>query len=859
MVHFSGDHANAVNLAGLYIQREDPDSHGSPKEIIPLSLARTGDRFACRQAITSTSSFAGVHLHSGIQREKSRGIVSFEKLGKALRFLRRARYETEDQLRAVARRREELRVLSDGQLRNAAARLRENAAAPNVMETFALAAVAAERVLGLCLFDVQILGALALQRGDIAEMQTGEGKTLAAVPAITWFALQGRGVHVLTANDYLARRDAAWMGRIYDWFGLSVAHISQDMSASQRRAAYASDITYATANEVGFDFLRDGLARNETELVQRAFGYAVIDEADSILLDEARIPLVVAGGLPEDSAACHIDSIVARLSPHVHYSLDENARNVRLTDAGIQCVEEALGCGNLFDERNLAVLTAAQDALHAHALLRRDVDYVVKGGLIELVDEFKGRIAQNRRWPAGLHSAVEAKERLQLKTQGRVLGSITVRSLVRMYELVCGMTGTAATQADEFWREYRLPVTTIPTNRPMIREDLPDIVFADKESRRRAVVEEIRRVHASGRPILVGTANVAESEALSRELELAGIRHSVLNARNDEAEAEVIAQAGVIGAVTVSTNMAGRGTDILPGGNPPRDRERVLEAGGLYVIGTIRHEARRIDHQLRGRTGRQGDPGTSRFFVSMEDDLLVRFGIEKNPDIESVQRTAESQNFEIRASLWKYDCAVEFHRREMHELRREVLLSPEWSVSSFIDDPAVYRKLVEAAGERAVETAGREMALAIIDDVWSDYLANVAELRGSVIWTSWAIGDPVRQMLAGGAEFAEPLQKFLKGELKIYEDFQRWVEEGIAEAFATASVRDGLIEFQGAERLERGATWTYVTTDQPFGTFTERVIQGFRAKFPKKKIGERVKQTMSFLSMIFVDLAEAAG
>jgi preprotein translocase subunit SecA len=772
----------------------------------------------------------------GGRGKNSRGIVAFERLAKVLRLLGLVRHETEDQLRAIVRRREELRLLNDLDLRAVATQLRDKAPAPNIVETFAIAAVAAERELGLRLFEVQILGALALQRGEIAEMQTGEGKTLAAVPAIVWFALQGRGVHVLTANDYLAGRDAAWMGGIYRWFGLSVAHISQGMSASERRAAYGSDITYATANEVGFDFLRDGLVRHESELVQRAYGFAVIDEADSILIDEARIPLVIAGGLPEDSAiACRVDAIVSGLRRHVHYSLDDNARNVRLTDAGIQRVEEALGCGSLFDSENLAVHTAAQDALHAHALLHRDVDYVVKGGAIELVDEFKGRIAENRRWPAGLHSAVEAKERLGLKTQGRVLGSITVRSLIGMYEQVCGMTGTAATQAEEFWREYRLPVTTIPTNSPMIREDLPDVVFADKIARRHAVVEEIRHVHTSGRPILVGTASVEESEALSRDLAAAGVPHSVLNARNDEAEAEIIAQAGALGAVTVSTNMAGRGTDILSGGNPPQDREKVLGLGGLYVIGTTRHEARRIDHQLRGRAGRQGDPGSSRFFVSLEDDLLVRFGIGKNPDIESVQRTAESQNLEIRRTLWKYDAAVEFHRREMHEMRREVLLSPEWRASSFAEDPAVYGSLMEAAGERAVEAAGRELALAIIDDVWSDYLANVAELRGSVIWTSWAVGDPVRQMLAGGPEFAEPLQKFLKGELKIYEDFQRCVAEGIAQALANARVRDGVVEFEGAEKLERGATWTYVTTDQPFGTFTERIVQGLRAKLSKKQ------------------------
>src|ERR1700691_5456345 len=587
-----------------------------------------------------------------------------------LRFFGFRDREFEDKLRAIAQRRQRLFELTDDQLKSAARVMPSEA---DIVETFALTAVIAERVLGLHMFDAQIQSALALQRGHIAEMQTGEGKTLAAVPAVIWYARQGRGTHVLTANDYLARRDTMWMRGIYDWFGLSVAHISQSMPPEQRRAAYLCDVTYATANEIGFDFLRDGLARSTEELVQRPFAFAVIDEADSILIDEARIPLVIAGGVPEDSAfAYRVDSVVAELHPYRHYSLDEFARNVQLTDAGIRRVEAALGCGSLFDEHNLGVLTAVQDALHAHALLRRNVDYVVKLDAIEMVDEFKGRIAQNRRWPAGLQSAVEAKERVRLKTQGRILGSITVQSLVRMYERICGMTGTAATQAGEFWKVYKLPVTVIPTNQPVIRQDLPDIVYADKEARNRAVAEEIQKVHQTGRPILVGTASVEESEALSRRLQSAGIEHSVLNARNDEAEAEIIAQAGAMGAVTVSTNMAGRGTDILLGGNPPLDREKVVDRGGLYVLGTTRHEARRIDNQLRGRAGRQGDPGASRFFISLDDDLLVRFGIAENPDIESVQRTAESQNLEMRETLWKYDSAVENHRLEVQGLRREI-------------------------------------------------------------------------------------------------------------------------------------------------------------------------------------------
>jgi preprotein translocase subunit SecA len=506
------------------------------------------------------------------------------------------------------------------------------------------------------------------------------------------------------------------------------------------------------------------------EIVQRPFAFAVIDEADSILIDEARIPLVIAGGTPDDPAlAYRIDSVVIHLRPYSHYYVDEFARNVQLTDSGIFHVEKALGCGSLFDEGNLRILTAVQDALHAHALLKRDVDYVVKDGAVELVDEFKGRIAQNRRWPAGLQSAIEAREHVALKTQGRILGSITVQSLAGMYERICGMTGTAATQADEFWKVYKLPVTVIPTNRPMIRQDLPDILYADKQAKNRALEEEIRSVHETGRPILVGTASVEDSESLSRRLQTAGIPHSVLNARNDEVEAQIIARAGILGAVTISTNMAGRGTDIVLG-------EKVAELGGLYVIGTTRHEARRIDNQLRGRAGRQGDPGSSRFFISLEDELLVRFGVAGNPDIESVQRTAESQNLEIRETLWKYESVIEYHRQEVHALRREMLLS------------------------------GRSIELAVIDDLWADYLANIAELRGGIHWVSW-----------GGRD---PLHSFLTGAQEIYADFKARLDDEIADA----------MENPNKERFERSATWTYLTTDQPFGTLGERIAKAMRAR-----------------------------
>ncbi|HEX4164743.1 MAG TPA: hypothetical protein VHZ55_04655 [Bryobacteraceae bacterium] len=733
-------------------------------------------------------------------------------LTKVMQWLKLGDRETEQQIAAIQRRRDELSALDEEQLKAVKA--------GDVVDTFALTAGVAQRLLGLRLFDVQLLGALALQRGEIAEMQTGEGKTLAAVPAIVWRALSKRGVHVLTANDYLARRDAAWMGEIYRWFGLTVDYLSQDMTAERRRLAYAADVTYATANEVGFDYLRDGVARSPEELVQRPFAFAVIDEADSILIDEARIPLVIAGGVADDpTLAYRIDALVLELRGGIHFVVERFSRNVQLTDAGIGYVESSLGCGSLFEPANLRTLTAVQDALHAHVLLKRNVDYVVKNGAVELVDEFKGRIATDRRWPAGLHSAIEAKERVALKTQGRILGSITVQTLVGMYEQICGMTGTAATQADEFRKVYRLPVRVIPTNRPVIREDLPDILYADRAARDRAVVEEIGKIHATGRPVLVGTASVADSERLSHRLQIAGVAHFVLNARNDANEAEIVAQAGALGAVTISTNMAGRGTDILLGGNPPQDREKVVALGGLYVMGTTRHEARRIDHQLRGRAGRQGDPGTSRFFLSLEDDLLVRFGIAENPDVESVQRTAESQNLEMRELLWRYESLVEYHRREVAARRREVLLSPSWSIGSVLS-AELYQEWRDTAGEQAIESGGRRLTLALLDDLWADYLANVAELKGGAHWVSW-----------GGRD---PLFEFLQGVREIYADFERRLNEEMAAAFRTAELRDGEIRFAEEERFERGATWTYLTTDQPFGTLGERAMRGLRRKFLRR-------------------------
>jgi preprotein translocase subunit SecA len=618
--------------------------------------------------------------------------------------------EPESLVPLINDRRAELSALSDAELKAIDWR------AMDLPDVIALTSLAAERVLGLKMFDVQLQGALALIAGKIVEMQTGEGKTLAAAPAVVWYAREGTGVHVMTVNDYLARRDAQWMGGVYEFLGLSVGHLQQGMDVEERRRAYACDITYATANEIGFDHLRDGLALYPREQVHRPFGAAVIDEADSILIDEARIPLVIAGGeTGEAPLADRVDRVARFFRRGRHFTLDEYARNVALTDAGIHAIETSFGCGNLFTERNLALLTAVQDSLHAHALLRRDVDYLVKDGAIESVDEFKGRIAENRRWPAGLHAAIEAKEGLALKTQGRILGSITLQNLISLYPLVCGMTGTAATQADEFRLVYGLEVEVIPTNRPMIRADRPDRVYARKSDKERAVLEEIRRLHASGSPVLVGTRSVEESERLSGRLP--DIPHQVLNARHEEQEAGMIAHAGQRGAVTISTNMAGRGTDIQLGPG-------VAELGGLHVIGTNRHESRRIDNQLRGRAGRQGDPGRSEFFVSLQDELLLKYGAE-NPDIENVQRIAEGQNLEIRRFLHKYESVAEGQRQKIQQ-RRQGILTGETPVSSELE---------------------RLVSLRTIDDLWADYLATITDLREGVQWLSWGGRDPLHEYL----------------------------------------------------------------------------------------------------------------
>ena len=670
----------------------------------------------------------------------------------------------------VGRKREELARLDDEELK------KRSRQAASLTEVIAAAVVVSSRVLGLDMFDVQVQAAVALAQGQIVEMATGEGKTLAAVPAISWFARGGAGVHVLTANDYLASRDASWMGGIYDWMGLSVASVQRTMTAGERRAAYRADVTYATASEVGFDYLRDGLALHAAELVHRPFASVVIDEVDSILIDEARIPLVIAGGASESVAlAAGADKLVRTFVEGIDFSIEESRRSVQLAPEGAAKAEAAFQCGNLYEAGQQPLLTAIHDALHAHVLLARDVDYLVSDDAVWSVDELKGRIVADRRWPAGLQTALEFKERVRPKQQGRILGSISIEHLVALYPRVCGMTGTAVTQASEFREMYGLEVVRIPTRLPVARIDHPDQVLPTRHAKDAAIVNEIAMVHATGRPVLVGTASVEESERLSGRLGF--VPHHVLNARNEAAEAGIISRAGEPGAVTISTNMAGRGVDIRLG-------EGVAALGGLHVIGTNRHDSRRIDDQLRGRAGRQGDPGSSRFFVSPGDPLIAAAaGVGERLTADQAQRRAEGRNLDIRIFLRKYESILEAQRLAVRH-RREAVLTGSAPVTSEFE---------------------RLVTLATFDDLWSDYLDAVRELRSGTIWTS-----------LGGRN---PLNVFLSEVHGMFEEFERTIPREVAVRLASGA-GDSLAT------LGRGATWTYLTTDEPFGSMTSRILKG---------------------------------
>ena len=589
-------------------------------------------------------------------------------------------------------------------------------------EVFALVREASTRVLGMRHYDVQLLGAMALHNGKIAEMKTGEGKTLVATLAVILNSLEGKGVHVVTVNDYLAKRDAEWMGRLYNFLGLSVGVIVAGLSDEQRKEAYGADITYGTNNEFGFDYLRDNMKFYAEQLVQRGHHNAIVDEVDSILIDEARTPLIISGASDESTDLYQkVDEVVRTLEKEKHYTVDEKGKTASLTDEGVLYVEEQLGIENLYDTANITAQHHVLQSLKAHTVFRRDVDYIVKDDQVVIVDEFTGRLMAGRRFSDGLHQALEAKEHVTVAAENQTLASITFQNYFRMYDKLSGMTGTADTEAVEFAQIYGLEVSTIPPNRPMVRKDMPDLIYRTRREKMQAIIQAIKELHATGQPVLVGTISIETSELISQLLKREGVPHSVLNAKHHAQEAEIVAQAGQAGKVTIATNMAGRGTDIKLG-------EGVVELGGLHILGTERHESRRIDNQLRGRSGRQGDPGSSRFYLSLEDDLMRLFGsdrlsglmqklgmqegepIENNMvsrAIENAQKRVEGHHFEIRKTLLDYDNVMNQQRTVIYSLRRDLMQEPDLEpilneyLSDLLDD--MYAGLEVSKAARDIE------------------------------------------------------------------------------------------------------------------------------------------------------------
>lgn len=718
-----------------------------------------------------------------------------------------------------------LENLEDRQLQDMSRQLRRRAEAGEALsellvEAFALVREASRRILGMRPYDEQLLAGIVMHLGALAEMQTGEGKTLAAVLPVYLNALTGKGAHVLTFNDYLAGRDAEWMGPVYRFLGLSVGHVREGMSITERQRAYAADITYLTAREAGFDYLKSFLCRDAAELVQRPFHFALVDEADSLLIDEARIPMVIAGERerPEFDPG-QMTRFVRALEAGEDYDIDEYARNVYLTDRGITRVEKEMKCGNLYLEKNLGLQVDLNNALHAEVLLKRDVDYIVRNGRVELVDEFTGRVAEKRHWPHGLQEAVEAKEGLKSEERGRILASVTMQNFIRLYPKVCGMTGTAQPAADEMLEFYRIPVVVIPTHLPCIRTDHPDVLFTHREAKMEAVVREVLEARKIGRPVLIGTCSVEESEELAGRLKDSSIECQVLNARNDELEAHIIARAGAPGAVTVSTNMAGRGTDIRLGGEKEEERERVVALGGLYVIGTNRHESRRIDDQLRGRAGRQGDPGCSRFFISLEDSLLKKYRIQeiippalypkpqKEPlqntvilkRINHAQRIIEGQNFDIRRTLTKYAHIVEQQRQAVFKWREEILqdrVLPGILPARLAGRCAALYPLV---GEQALRLAEKQVTLYHINACWSDYLDYISYVKESIYLVN--LGGKV------------PVDEFNRTAIQCFDKLMKTIEDETTGTLSKIRITREGADLESVGLKVPSATWTYLIND----------------------------------------------
>lgn len=610
----------------------------------------------------------------------------------------------------------ETQALTDDQLKNMTSvfkeRLESGQTLDNIMPAaFAVAREASRRVLGMRQYPVQLMGGIVLHQGKIAEMKTGEGKTLVGVAPVYLNALTGKGVHVVTVNDYLAKRDKELMEPVYNFLGLTVGVILHDQEHEERKAQYNCDITYGTNNEFGFDYLKDNMVKDKEEMVQRELNFAIVDEVDSILIDEARTPLIISGQIHQDEAPFRLANVFIKMLLESDYTYDEKDKTISLTESGIKKAEIFYKTDNLMDIENIEIYHHINQALRADVLMHRDVDYVVRDGKVEIVDEFTGRVMEGRRFSEGLHQALEAKEHLEIQKESKTLATITYQNYFRMYDKLSGMTGTAKTEEAEFESIYKMSVVQIPTNKPVIRKELDDKLFKGEVTKFKAITLDIEEIHKTGQPILVGTASVEKSEALSYLLTLRGLKHEVLNAKNHEKEAEIIAKAGKLNAITIATNMAGRGTDIALGAGDKEEEEKVKALGGLYVIGTEKHENRRIDNQLRGRAGRQGDPGVCRFYISLEDDLMRLFSSAKvrkigetmedneilehkvlTSGIEKAQINLESKNFAIRKDVLKYDDVINKQRNIIYTDRRKILLGEDISktIENMINDTIQY-------------------------------------------------------------------------------------------------------------------------------------------------------------------------
>ncbi|MET7280216.1 accessory Sec system translocase SecA2 [Kribbella sp. NPDC005582] len=781
----------------------------------------------------------------------------------------------------VAEAEESVQALTDEELTEAVADLRTTGGLheDEQIEFLALARDAARRTLGERAFDGQIVGALAMLQGRVVEMATGEGKTLAGAFAAAGYAVGGRRVHVLAVNDYLARRDSEWMGPVYELLGVTVSHVGQASTPEERRTAYQAEVCYVPVSEVGFDVLRDRLVNDVSERVTAEPDVALVDEADSVLIDEARVPLVLAGATRTEELDDDIVQIVRTLRAGVDYEIDGDGRTVALTDAGTDKVEKLLGeriaeaeaaaepaavvedeaaedeaaedetedkaeaepeaerpAFNLYDDENLDRLTQINVALHAEVLLRKDVDYLVRDGKVSLINNNRGRIAKLQRWPDGLQAAVEAKEAVPVSDSGEVLDSITVQALIKGYKSLCGMTGTAVVVGESLQEFYDVEVAVVPPNKPNIRKDDVDRLYLTVKQKNAALVEHIAEVHETGRPILIGTHSVEESEQLSDQLEAAGIPHVVLNAKNDAEEASIIAEAGVPGTVTVSTQMAGRGTDIRLGGkDESHDKDKAIELGGLYVVGTGLHASRRLDDQLRGRAGRQGDPGGSLFFASLGDELVVRYsvssGLRPHPDetgrltdrkslgiLDHAQRVADGANAELHRTTWQYHRLTGQQRSILLDTREKVLTEDLAATELSERVKEKYDELVEEHGEEKVKDAARRIALHHLDRRWTDHLAYLADLREGIHLRS----------LAGGIVHMKPIDEFNKSAIASFDTLIADAWNEAAETFAEATITDSGLDEAASGVPRPTATWTYLVNDNPFGTEADRILGRLR-------------------------------